>query len=306
LPLSGRSLGRSSPLVGAAAFSESVLESTNDASFRSGPRGRQSGRIGEASRQPLRAREIGRQTANWRPADIASPGTAVTVKHMDISAFICHSASDKEFCRRLAKDLQSCGCKVWFDEWEIRVGDSIIEKIQNAIIENQYLVVVLSKTSVASEWVKVELHSGLFSQLSSRSIKVLPALLEECEIPVFLRHIRYSDFRKSYGTGFVEIRDALDLNGSFALTPKIAKCLMAAANDPRGCVISFWNTLPGEPRDREWDLWSSICQDGLLEAEHLGGTYVGDGLSQCSYRYKITAEGLRALEFRTHRLVEDK
>lgn len=117
------------------------------------------------------------------------------------SVFLSHNQADKSFVRQLANDLKSRGCDVWFDEWEIKVGDSIIEKIEKGIADNEYLVVALSKDSVKSRWVRVELNAALFRQLGNRGITVLPALIEDCDVPTLICDRRYADFRHDYQTG---------------------------------------------------------------------------------------------------------
>lgn len=44
------------------------------------------------------------------------------------SIFLSHNSKDKEFVRRLANRLESYGVKVWVDEAEIKVGESLIKK----------------------------------------------------------------------------------------------------------------------------------------------------------------------------------
>lgn len=43
--------------------------------------------------------------------------------------FLCHFSKDKEFVQRLAHDLKSKEVPVWFDKWELKVSDSLNEKI---------------------------------------------------------------------------------------------------------------------------------------------------------------------------------
>ena len=47
--------------------------------------------------------------------------------------FIAHSSADKELVRHLAMDLIARDISVWFDEWEIRVGHSLMDKIESGI-----------------------------------------------------------------------------------------------------------------------------------------------------------------------------
>jgi hypothetical protein len=90
---------------------------------------------------------------------------------------------------------------IWVDTWEINVGDSIVQKIQEAIQEASALIVVLSEASVNSEWCKKELSVGLIRELEEKRVIVLPVLIDDCDIPVFLRDKKYADFRENYDDG---------------------------------------------------------------------------------------------------------
>lgn len=90
------------------------------------------------------------------------------------SLFLSHSSADKTFVEKLAKDLEGVGVNVWFDKWEIKVGDSLTGKIEEGLQANDYLGLVLSPAAVASEWVKAELSAAWCRQMSSRKIVVLP------------------------------------------------------------------------------------------------------------------------------------
>jgi len=108
--------------------------------------------------------------------------------------FISHNANDKPFARRLANDLKNHGIEVWIDEAEIKLGDSLIDKISEGITEVDYVAVLLSKHSVSSEWVKREVNVALTHEISGKNVKILPLLLEKCEIPIFLTDRLYADF----------------------------------------------------------------------------------------------------------------
>jgi hypothetical protein len=123
--------------------------------------------------------------------------------------FISYSHSDKKFVEKLAAHLVKNNAHVWVDTWELNVGDSILNKVQQAILESGALLVVLSAASVQSEWCKRELSAGLVRELEERRVIVLPALLEDCEIPLFLREKMYADFRKDFKTGLNAVLDAI-------------------------------------------------------------------------------------------------
>lgn len=123
--------------------------------------------------------------------------------------FISHSHQDKDFVDVLAVQLMQRKEHVWVDRWEIRVGDSLIDRIQSAIKTASALIIVLSKASVASVWCKKELSAGLIRELEERRVVVLPVLLEDCEIPMFLRDKKYADFRTDFDVGLKEIHRAV-------------------------------------------------------------------------------------------------
>jgi hypothetical protein len=119
--------------------------------------------------------------------------------------FLSHSTNDALFVDRLASDLERLSIGVWYDKWELRVGDSLLDKIAAGIEENDYLVVVLTPASVASDWVRLELKAALMRELSEKRVVVLPVLLADCVLPTFLRDKKYADFRADYEHGFQDL-----------------------------------------------------------------------------------------------------
>jgi TIR domain-containing protein len=72
------------------------------------------------------------------------------------SIFLSHSTKDKSLARQIANDLLSADISVWLGEWEILVGDSITQRIQQGLEEVDYVAVLLTKHSVESGWVEKE------------------------------------------------------------------------------------------------------------------------------------------------------
>lgn len=123
--------------------------------------------------------------------------------------FISHSSADKSFVRRLAIDLRESGFDPWFDEWEIRVGDPITQKIESGLVEADYLVLILSKKSVDSEWVQREWRGKFWDEVKERRTLVLPVLIDDCLLPALLRDKKYADFRTEYKTGLTDLLKAM-------------------------------------------------------------------------------------------------
>lgn len=115
--------------------------------------------------------------------------------------FLSHSSKDKDFVRRLANDLKSNNVPVWFDEWELQVGDSLNQKISDGISESGWLAVVISINSINSKWVEKELNAAFTTELEKKQVFVLPIVIEDCEIPLFLRDKLFADFRTDYSSG---------------------------------------------------------------------------------------------------------
>jgi hypothetical protein len=115
--------------------------------------------------------------------------------------FLSHSSADKDFASRLAVDLQSRNVPVWFDKWELKVGDSLIQKIEEGISESGWLAVILSKNSISSDWVQKELYAAQAKELREKSVFILPIILDNCNVPLFLLDKVYADFRNSYDHG---------------------------------------------------------------------------------------------------------
>ncbi len=126
-----------------------------------------------------------------------------------MAIFISYSHEDKEFVDDLAMQLVIKKAHVWLDRWELNTGDSIIERIQDAMDAAIASIVVLTPASTQTAWCKKELSSGILKELEKREVLVLPLLKEDCEIPLFLRDKLYADFRHSFDEGFNSLLKAI-------------------------------------------------------------------------------------------------
>ena len=123
--------------------------------------------------------------------------------------FISYSHADSAFVNILAANLVRRNAHVWVDTWELNVGDSILNKVQQAIQDSSALLVILSKASVASEWCRKELNAGLMRELDEKRVVVLPVLVDDCDIPIFLREKMYADFRTNFDRGLTSLVEGI-------------------------------------------------------------------------------------------------
>lgn len=128
------------------------------------------------------------------------------------SIFLSHNSADKPFVRKLANDIRLRGHYAWVDEAEIKVGDSLIERIEEGIDNIDFLGVVISQNSIESEWVKREVRLALTQEILGKKVKVLPILLEKVKIPGFLADKKYADFTSEdkYKNSLNEIFEAIE------------------------------------------------------------------------------------------------
>lgn len=88
--------------------------------------------------------------------------------------FISHASEDKaEVVRPLAEALRNGGLDVWYDEFELRIGDSLRRKIDAGLARSRFGVVVLSKAFFGKGWTNYELD-GLVTRTVSGDQILLP------------------------------------------------------------------------------------------------------------------------------------
>lgn len=123
--------------------------------------------------------------------------------------FVCYASEDKLKANALAAFLRGAGADVWIDQWELKVGDSIVAAIDRALATVTHVAVLISTHSISKPWVKKEWSAALIRQLRDRSLSLLPIRLDDSELPTILGDIRYADCRVSTEDGFREVLDAL-------------------------------------------------------------------------------------------------
>lgn len=112
-----------------------------------------------------------------------------------ILVFISHNKADKDVAREIALFLASENISVWFDEWEVSAGDSIVEQINRGLHDCTHFVILWSKNASISNWVRKELWSILTKAIQSEKPKFLPILLNGTPLPEIISDIRYIRYR---------------------------------------------------------------------------------------------------------------
>ncbi len=87
----------------------------------------------------------------------------------------------------LLDTLEDLDINVWFDEANMTIGSLPGDEAKKAIEEVQYVLVLLSAQSLKSKWVIQEIEMALEIEAKINRVKVLPVLLDDCEVPNSLR-----------------------------------------------------------------------------------------------------------------------
>jgi len=92
----------------------------------------------------------------------------------DHDVFISHASEDKDaVVRPYAHALKKAGLGVWYDEFELRIGDSLRRKIDTGLARSRFGIVVLSKAFFAKGWTNYELD-GLVTRAVTGEQILLP------------------------------------------------------------------------------------------------------------------------------------
>jgi hypothetical protein len=98
------------------------------------------------------------------------------------NVFLSYSSEDKTLISRFAEQLREQGFTVWWDR-EIPVGESYADVLERQIKNSDCVVVIWTKRSIQSQWVKNE------ATIAERLKKLVPVMLEEVDLPIAFMHV---------------------------------------------------------------------------------------------------------------------
>ena len=94
---------------------------------------------------------------------------------MTFDAFISHSWEDKDdFVRELAEKLQEQRIEIWYDEFSLKIGDSLRQSIDYGLSKSRFGIIVLSKHFIKKRWTNWELDGLLQRQNNSENNLIIP------------------------------------------------------------------------------------------------------------------------------------
>ena len=160
--------------------------------------------------------------------------------------FFSYSRKDVTLALRLAEDLRNAGINIWIDQIDIPPGAPWDEEIQKALEQSDCLLLILSKTSVASDNVLNEVNYAL-----EMKKQVLPILIDSgINKPFTIRRLQHIDFTGSYEDGLNRLLRSRKVQGN-----KVSKMVKAKSGHESlpGTIDGKWSTSqltnPFDPND---------------------------------------------------------
>ena len=100
-----------------------------------------------------------------------NPPDASDLSMREYDVFISHASEDKDaVVRPLAHALSAGGLKVWYDEFELRIGDSLRRKIDTGLARSRFGIVVLSRSFFRKGWTNYELDGLVTKSVTGEQI----------------------------------------------------------------------------------------------------------------------------------------
>lgn len=110
----------------------------------------------------------------WQVMPREDDETHTVQQTMEWDVFISHASEDKEeFVRPLVNALQARGLSVWFDEFTLKVGDSLRRSIDQGLAHSEFGIVVISRNFLQKEWPQRELDGLVAREIEGVKV-ILP------------------------------------------------------------------------------------------------------------------------------------
>lgn len=129
-----------------------------------------------------------------------------------IDVFLCHNSADKPWVEKLAEQIESetfdgtsqgRHLKVFFDKWDIDLGQNFIQRINDGLSKARFVVVVISPEFLTSGWTGFEWTHVVSQDPMNVRARLIPLFLREhslngnetCDLPAPFRALNWLDFR---------------------------------------------------------------------------------------------------------------
>jgi hypothetical protein len=105
--------------------------------------------------------------------------------------FLSHTSADHAEAERIGIYLALEHIGVWYDEWEIGAGDSIVRKVDQGLGGCTHLLLLWSQSAGRSKWVEKEWAATLSRSVRTGTPKMIPLLLDDTPLPPVVEDVKY-------------------------------------------------------------------------------------------------------------------
>jgi hypothetical protein len=164
---------------------------------------------------------------------------------------VSHNRADNDWVRRLGEEIEqqtidglpgSRTLKVFFDEWDIDIGENIIVRLNEGLKNSRFVACVLSPEFMASDWTTFEWTHVVAGDPTNKQKRIIPLLrrdvalngVDQIDLCAPFKGSNYIDFRKDdrYKSSFERlirrIRGLPPLRGN----PRPLNAMAAVAAEP--------------------------------------------------------------------------
>ncbi len=105
--------------------------------------------------------------------------------------FLSYSTRDFGLSEKLYQQLKDHVSSVWIDRLEMRAGDTLPDKIKEGISNSDNLLVLVTKNSIRSSWVRKEIKIAIDLGSAGKGPRIIPLVLHPCSVPRNLKDKLY-------------------------------------------------------------------------------------------------------------------
>lgn len=107
--------------------------------------------------------------------------------------FISYTKTDLGFATWIAELLEKNNYSVAIQAWDFQAGDNFVSNINNALVECEKLIIILSKQYLKSKWCEAEWTSKMIEQIRTKERQIIPIRIEPIDLEGLLASIIYID-----------------------------------------------------------------------------------------------------------------
>lgn len=141
---------------------------------------------------------------------------AGTVATMTLNAptpprvYLAHASEDKAAVAPLAEALLAKGIAVWFDAWDVRVGEGLRREMEKGLSAMTHFVAFLTPVALTKPWIAAEIDVAMIRRVAGES-RLVPLLvgIEPEDLPPFLRSLHGLRFDPSEAADIAKLVDHL-------------------------------------------------------------------------------------------------